>query len=121
MAWAANVRRVPELRFVSQFHDDPGYIDALAQSVHRPLARNGRGERLVLSFHGIARRSMTLGDPYHCQCQETARLLAERFEHAGRRVDWSAFKAASAELAGLNPIPSPRCASWPRKAWVMST
>ena len=78
MKWALKARRVPELRFVGEFPDDPGYIGALAASVERHWQAHGRGDRLVLSFHGVPHRSLLLGDPYHCQCYKTARLLAER-------------------------------------------
>ncbi len=77
MSWAQRARRVPELRFVGQYHDDPGYIDALARSVRAHWQGNGRGQRLVLSFHGVPHRSLVMGDPYHCQCLKTARLLRE--------------------------------------------
>jgi len=77
-AWSARVRRLPEFRFVNDYHDDPLYIDALAQSVQQHWQRNGRGELLVMSFHGIPERNIRLGDPYQAQCLATARLLAER-------------------------------------------
>jgi ferrochelatase len=76
--WCAKVRRLPELRFVNHYHDDPGYIEALAQRVLAHWQSNGRGDRLVLSFHGVPRRTLLLGDPYHCECLKTARLLGER-------------------------------------------
>jgi protoporphyrin/coproporphyrin ferrochelatase len=76
-AWAREARRLPELRFVGEFHDDPAYIAALAASVRAHWAERGRGEQLVLSFHGVPERSLLMGDPYHCQCHKTARLLAE--------------------------------------------
>jgi ferrochelatase len=76
-AWARRTRRVPEFRFVNQYHDDPAYVDALADSVRRHWQREGRGEKLVMSFHGVPARTLALGDPYHCQCHKTARLLAE--------------------------------------------
>ncbi len=76
--WSLSVRRLPEFRFVNHYHDDPGYIDALAQSVERHWASEGRAGKLVMSFHGIPARSLTLGDPYFCECHKTARLLAER-------------------------------------------
>jgi ferrochelatase len=72
----AGVRRVPGLRFVDSFHDDPGYIKALARTVGGYWEKHGRPERLVLSFHGVPRRTLALGDPYHCHCHATARLLA---------------------------------------------
>lgn len=76
-AWARQARRVPELRFVSDYHDDPAHIAALATSVRQHWSRHGRGEVLVMSFHGMPERTLHLGDPYHCQCHKTARLLAE--------------------------------------------
>ncbi|HET9821349.1 MAG TPA: ferrochelatase [Burkholderiaceae bacterium] len=78
MAWQVRQRRQPELRFVNRYHDDPGYITALARQVEAHWMTHGRGERLVMSFHGVPERSLLLGDPYHCECHKTARLLAER-------------------------------------------
>jgi protoporphyrin/coproporphyrin ferrochelatase len=75
--WARGARRLPELRYVGEFHDDPGYVAALAAAVREHWATRGRGDKLVLSFHGVPERSLLLGDPYHCQCHKTARLLAE--------------------------------------------
>lgn len=77
-AWTRRQRRQPELRFVNDFHDDPRYIEALAQSVLVHWKHNGRPDQLVMSFHGIPERNIRLGDPYQGQCLETARLLAER-------------------------------------------
>jgi ferrochelatase len=77
----ARTRNVPELRSVRHFHDDPGYIEALKNSVLAYWSRHGRapddGGKLVMSFHGVPRRVLELGDPYHCECQKTGRLLAE--------------------------------------------
>ena len=78
--WARQRRQVPELRFINHYHDDPGYIAALAASVRAHWASHGQGEKLVMSFHGVPARSLTLGDPYHCECHKTARLLAEALE-----------------------------------------
>jgi len=74
-AHASRMRRVPELRTVASFHDHPAYIRALARHLNDDWMKNGRPDRLVLSFHGLPRRSLDLGDPYHCLCQKTARLL----------------------------------------------
>jgi len=76
-AWAATVRNLPELRFVNHYHDDPRYIAALAGRVQRYWQANGRPDVLLMSFHGVPERTLQLGDPYHCECQKTARLLAE--------------------------------------------
>jgi ferrochelatase len=77
LQWAARVRRVPEFRFVAEYHDEAAYIGALAQQLAAHWRANGQADKLVLSFHGVPERSLTLGDPYHCQCHKTARLLAE--------------------------------------------
>jgi len=79
-AWVRRTRRVPELRFVNHYHDDPGYIEALAAQVRRHWQREGRGRMLVMSFHGMPARTLRLGDPYHCECLKTARLLADRLK-----------------------------------------
>ena len=71
------LRNVPALRIVKQFHDDPGYIDALAANVREHWAAHGRPDRLLMSFHGVPRFSLDRGDPYHCHCHKTGRLLAE--------------------------------------------
>jgi ferrochelatase len=80
------LRWPPELRLVNDYHDDPAHIEALAQSIERWWAAHGRGERLLLSFHGIPERYLRAGDPYFCQCQATARLLRERLDIDPARV-----------------------------------
>ncbi|MDB5984982.1 MAG: ferrochelatase [Nevskia sp.] len=70
----------PELRTVNSYHDDATYIEALAASVRGHWHSAGRGEHLLMSFHGIPQRYVQLGDPYYCQCLKTARLLAEALE-----------------------------------------
>lgn len=77
-SWARKVRRLPEFRFVNNYHDAPGYIGALAHRVREHWRLNGQAEQLVMSFHGVPERTLRLGDPYHCECHKTARLLAEK-------------------------------------------
>ena len=74
------LRWPPELRIVNDYHDDPGHIDALAAGIERWWAANGRGEKLLLSFHGIPERYVRLGDPYLDQSRRTAQLLRERLQ-----------------------------------------
>ena len=69
-------RWVPDLRFISHYHDNPAYIAALADSVRQFREVHGGSEKLVFSFHGTPRKSLDDGDPYFCECQKTARLLA---------------------------------------------
>jgi ferrochelatase len=72
------LRWPPELRLVNDYHDDPAHIEALAQRIERWWASHGRGEKLLLSFHGIPERYVRLGDPYLAQCRATAARLRER-------------------------------------------
>lgn len=72
------VRWVPQLCTINDYHDVPAYIDALAQSIRDCWRAQGRGERLLLSFHGIPQRYVRAGDPYHEQCMTTAQALRER-------------------------------------------
>ncbi|MBC7499444.1 MAG: ferrochelatase [Herminiimonas sp.] len=72
----ANERNIPELRFIKHYHDHDSYIDALCKSVESYWQTNGRPDKLVMSFHGVPKRTLLLGDPYHCECYKTARLLA---------------------------------------------
>lgn len=77
-AWVGRSRHYPELRFVNDYCDHPGYIAALADSVRQHWQQKGqRAEHLVMSFHGIPQRNVELGDPYAAQCQRSAALLAQ--------------------------------------------
>jgi protoporphyrin/coproporphyrin ferrochelatase len=79
-AQLGSMRNVPALRTVKHYHDHPGYIAALAQNVRDHWRKIGNPGKLVMSFHGIPRSSLDKGDPYHCECQKTGRLLAESLE-----------------------------------------
>lgn len=75
--WGLRTRLLPEMRFINHYHDDAGYIRALADSVRAHWAQHGQSQKLVMSFHGVPERTLHLGDPYHCECYKTARLLGE--------------------------------------------
>jgi ferrochelatase len=77
--WQAlgKTRNVPATRVIRSYHDHPAYIASLAQSVRDYWMVNGRPDKLIMSFHGVPKRTLELGDPYHCECHKTARLLAE--------------------------------------------
>jgi ferrochelatase len=77
LRWMEQTRAQPALRTVRDFHDHPGYVGALAQSVRDYWMKTGRPDVLVVSFHGVSRVMLERGDPYPCECQKTARLLAE--------------------------------------------
>jgi ferrochelatase len=82
----ARWRWIPELRFVNDYHDDEPYVAAVADSVAEHWRVHGR-KHLLFSFHSIPQRFFLAGDPYHCQCQATARLVAARLGLAAE--DWS--------------------------------
>lgn len=95
-------RWLPELRFVAEYHDHPGYIEALRASVAEHWSREGRTGHLLMSFHGIPERYFANGDPYFCKCQKTARLLAD--ELMLRESEWSvAFQSRFGPSAWLKP------------------
>ncbi len=71
------MRNTPALRTIKNFHDHPGYIKALANNINDYWMKNGRPEKLAMSFHGLPQFSLDKGDPYHCECHKTGRLLAQ--------------------------------------------
>ena len=104
--WASRIRRIPELRFVNHYHDHAGYIKALAARVREHWRTQGRAEQLVMSFHGVPERTLTLGDPYHCECHKTARLLAAQLglEPAQYKVT---FQSRFGKAKWLQPYTEP--------------
>jgi len=100
----SKIRWIPETRFINQYFDHPGYIKALAESVTDSWQKNGKPQRLVMSFHGIPQRYRTLGDPYFCQCQATARLLAEEL-----KLDTNDYQVVFQSRFGREPWLQPYC------------
>jgi protoporphyrin/coproporphyrin ferrochelatase len=107
-------RWLPELRFVAEYHDDPGYIDALRTSVIQHWEANGRTKHLLVSFHGIPERSFHQGDPYFCKCQKTARLLADELNLPD--TEWSvSFQSRFGPAGWLRPYTSSVLAEMPAR------
>jgi protoporphyrin/coproporphyrin ferrochelatase len=104
--WAERTRYVPELRFVNHFHDDPGYINALATTVRKHWQTNGQPDQLVMSFHGVPERTLHLGDPYHCECHKTGRLLAEALG-LGKHQYTITFQSRFGKAKWLQPYTEP--------------
>ena len=111
-AWGQQIRYLPEMRFVNQYHDDAAYIAALAASVrkhwreHGALDADPKKARLVMSFHGVPERTLHLGDPYHCQCLKTARLLRENLGLTEAQVCVS-FQSRLGRAKWLEPYTEP--------------
>jgi ferrochelatase len=113
-AYAARLRDQPELRFVKRYHDDPEYIDALARQVRDYWNINGKPERLLLSFHGLPRRTVEQGDPYYRDCMETASLLRQRLAADGELVHVS-FQSRFGAEKWLEPYTEPTLREWARQ------
>ncbi|MDR2839354.1 MAG: ferrochelatase [Azonexus sp.] len=112
--WLMKTRNQPEIRAIRDFHDHPGYIAALEQSVRQHWQRNGPlGDdgRLLISFHGLPKRSVDLGDPYFAECQTTGRLLAERLQLAPEQF-LITFQSRFGKAQWLQPYTAPTLRAW---------
>jgi ferrochelatase len=108
----ARMRVQPAMRGLPPYYDDPLYIDALRANLSRQLAALPfEPDKLLLSFHGMPRRTLELGDPYHCHCQKTARLLSVAL---GREVD-VAFQSRFGRAKWLEPATDATLAAYPRR------
>jgi len=108
------LRHVPALRFVSSYHDQPGYIDALAATVLEHRRESGATRHLLMSFHGIPERFVTQGDPYRAQCERTAALVAQKLELAPDA--WSvSFQSRFGRAQWLQPYTSEVLAGMPKR------
>lgn len=97
------MRWLPALRTLPPYYDDPVHIDALAADLSRQLATlSFDPEMLLLSFHGMPQRTLELGDPYHCHCRKTARLLSEKLARPGMRIE-TAFQSRFGRAKWLEP------------------
>ncbi len=76
-AQVQQMRNTPAIRTIKHFHDDTNYIKALANSINEYWMKHGRPEKLLMSFHGVPEYTLKKGDPYHCECHKTGRLLAQ--------------------------------------------
>jgi ferrochelatase len=107
-------REIPSLRFVSEYHDHPAYIGALAASVRDHEREHGPTGHLLLSFHGIPERNVRLGDPYRRQCERTAACLAQALGLAAG--DWSvAFQSRFGRARWLEPYTIETVAQLPKR------
>lgn len=95
-------RNIPSLHFIRDYYDDPAYIQAVADKIQAYWQQHGRGERLLLSYHGLPQRYVDLGDPYADQCHATSRLIAERLGLADD--EWiTTFQSRFGPSAWLTP------------------
>jgi len=113
-AWLKGIRNQPEIRSVRSFADHPGYIQALAASVREHWMTHGRptsSYRLVMSFHGLPRYTLDEGDPYHCFCHKSARLVAEELGMANDAYQVS-FQSRFGPQEWLQPYTDKTLEAW---------
>jgi len=106
-------RWLPELRMVNHYHDHPGYIGALADSIREAWQQQAPGERLLFSFHGLPRANLLNGDPYHCECHKTARLVATELGLPEARWQVS-FQSRFGRAEWLQPYTTETLVGWAR-------
>ena len=107
-------RRVPEFRMINSYHDDPGYIAALAENVRDHWARHGKPDKLLFSFHGLPETYILAGDPYQDECLATARLVAKQLELPGDTWEVS-FQSRFGPRKWLQPYTDKLLRNWGRR------
>jgi ferrochelatase len=106
-------RWLPELRMITHYHDDPHYIKAIADSIKEMWNGEEPSQRLLFSFHGLPKRNLLAGDPYHCECHKTARLVAEQLQLDP--ADWAtSFQSRFGRAEWLKPYTSELLLEWVR-------
>jgi ferrochelatase len=104
-------RNPPALRSIKHYHDHPMYIHALKTQVENFWALNGRpdfelGDKFIMSFHGVPKRTLDMGDPYHCECFKTGRLLREALGLSDKEAIIS-FQSRFGKAEWLKPYTAP--------------
>ena len=110
-SYAARLRNQPELRFIKRYNTEPGYIDSLARTVTDYWQAHGKPQRLLLSFHGLPRRTIEQGDPYRRDCMETADALRVVLAEQNVPVHVS-FQSRFGAERWLEPYTEPLLKQW---------
>lgn len=111
--WQA-ARNQPEVRTIRAFCDDEAYVAACANAIRDYWMKNGQGDRLLLSFHGLPRAVLDRGDPYHCECQKTGRLIREALGLDESRCQIS-FQSRFGRAEWLQPYTAETLTTWGRQ------
>ena len=104
-------RRIPQLRMITSYHDDPGYIDALVESIRDQWAQSGKADKLLFSFHGLPKDYVLAGDPYSDECHATAHLVASQLELDKNRWEVS-FQSRFGPREWLQPYTDKLLQEW---------
>ena len=106
------LRWLPELRMVNHYGSEPEFINACSEQIQNYWQQNSRSQRLLFSFHGLPMRNLLQGDPYHCECHQTARLIAEKLNL--KDEEWEiAFQSRFGKAKWLQPYTNERIAALP--------
>ena len=109
--WSKQQRKLPSLRFIRDYYQSDAWVSALANSVREHWQTQGRGEKLLMSFHGIPQRYCDLGDPYLQQCQASAEALAKALEL--KPEEWAlTFQSRVGREPWLQPYTDETLKSW---------
>ncbi|MDD5471738.1 MAG: ferrochelatase [Sideroxydans sp.] len=106
-----HMRNTPAIRTIKHFHDDAGYIKALAANINEYWTKNGRPGKLLMSFHGLPKYTLEKGDPYHCECLKTGRLLAQALGLKPEQYTIS-FQSRFGKAEWLQPYTSATLKQW---------
>lgn len=107
-------RRQPDLRLIQDYHRDPRWVAAIADSIRAHWAANGRGDRLLMSFHGIPQRFVAGGDPYAAQCRASAEAIAAALGLAEN--EWAlTFQSRFGREPWLQPYTDKTLEQWGRE------
>jgi ferrochelatase len=111
--WLLQTRNQPEMRFIRNFHDHDGYLARWKNGAPHWQANGSLGDqdRLLISFHGLPKRSLDLGDPYFCECHKTGRLLAERLNLKPEQFQ-ICFQSRFGKAEWLQPYTAPTLHEW---------
>lgn len=109
-----SMRWLPHLRFETAYHDQPEYLQAVADSIADYWKTNGQPDKLLFSFHGIPQSYFDKGDPYFCQCQRTAREVVERLELDGQQYS-VAFQSRVGRQTWLRPYTEDVLVAWAKQ------
>ncbi|TMP83340.1 ferrochelatase [Pseudoalteromonas phenolica] len=105
-------RWVPELHFINGYHTNPLYIESLANSIKEDLEKNGTPQKVVFSYHGMPKQFLDHGDPYHCLCHQTTRLVVEKLG-LNKELVMTTFQSRFGKAEWLKPYTDATLESFP--------
>lgn len=107
-------RWVPELHFINGYHTNPLYIESLANSIQEDLGKHGTPQKIVFSYHGMPRQFLDHGDPYHCLCHQTTRLVIEKLG-LDKDLVMTTFQSRFGKAEWLKPYTDATLESFPKE------